>query len=85
VLWTPCSGVEWGVCSSRHQGLEKRTAGKQSANLAVEGTEESLSILPDYTPTLRPRPSAVDHVDRDMLNPTSDLLSHCHRRVSGVH
>jgi hypothetical protein len=27
---------------------------KQPANLAVEGAEESLSILPDYTPTVRP-------------------------------
>jgi hypothetical protein len=33
----------------------------------VEGAEESLSILPDYTPTVRPPPSAHDHVDRDML------------------
>jgi hypothetical protein len=32
-----------------------------------EGAEESLSILPDYAPTVRPRPSAVDHLDRDML------------------
>ena len=57
------------------------TTGKQPANLAVEGAEESLTILPDYTPTVRPRPSALDHLDRAMLNPTSDLLSHCHRRV----
>ena len=53
VLWTPCSGVEW-VCSSRHQGLDK--AREQPANLAVEGAEESLSILPDYNPTVRPSP-----------------------------
>jgi hypothetical protein len=33
----------------------------------VEGADESLSILPDYKPTVRPRPSAVDHLDRDML------------------
>ena len=38
------------------------TTSKQAANLAVEGAEESLSILPDYTPTVRPRPSAVDHL-----------------------
>jgi hypothetical protein len=55
VLWTPCSGVEWGVFD--HQGLEKRhTTRKQPANLAVERAEESLSILPDYTPTVRPPP-----------------------------
>ena len=56
-----------------HQGLEKR-----------ESAEESLSILPDYAPTVRPPPSAVDHLDENMLNPTSDLLSHCHRRVCVV-
>ena len=55
------------------------TARKQPANLAVEGAEESLSILPDYTPTYVPRPSAVDHVDRDMLQrPT------CSRTATGV-
>jgi hypothetical protein len=44
------------------------TTRKQPANLAVEGAEESLSILPDYTPTVRPRPSAVDHLDRTCCN-----------------
>ena len=43
-----------GVCSSRHQGLDK--AREQPANLAVEGKEESLSILPDYKPTVRSPP-----------------------------
>lgn len=28
--------------------------GKQPANLGVEGAEEFLSTLPDYTPTVRP-------------------------------
>jgi hypothetical protein len=63
------------------------TTRKQPANLAVEGLAESLTILPDYTPTVVSpvsRPSAVDHLGRDMLNPTSDLLSHCHRRACGV-
>ena len=32
------------------------TTRKQPANLAVEGAEESLSILPDYSPTVRPPP-----------------------------
>jgi hypothetical protein len=32
------------------------TTCKQPANLAVEGAEESLSILPDYSPTVRPPP-----------------------------
>ena len=29
---------------------------EQLANLAVEGSEESLSTLSDYTPTVRPPP-----------------------------
>ena len=32
------------------------TTSKQPANLAVEGAEEFLSILPDYKPTVRPPP-----------------------------
>jgi hypothetical protein len=32
------------------------TTCKQPANLAVEAAEESLSIHPDYTPTVRPPP-----------------------------
>jgi hypothetical protein len=85
VLWTPCSGVEWGVLAPTIRVWRSGTACKQPANLAVEVAEESMSIISDYTPTVRPRPSAVDHLDGDMLNPTSDLLSHCHRRVSGMH
>jgi hypothetical protein len=34
----------------------RSTTRKQPANLAVEGAEESLTILPDYTPTVRPPP-----------------------------
>jgi hypothetical protein len=54
-----CCGrrVRCGVACVRadHQGLEKRHwRRKQPANLAVEGAEESLSILFDYTPTVRP-------------------------------
>jgi hypothetical protein len=51
------ASVERGACSSRPSGLgEAATTRKQPANLAVEGAEESLSILPDYTPTVRPPP-----------------------------
>jgi hypothetical protein len=50
VLWTPCSGG--GVRNVWRSG----TTGKQPANLAVEGAEESLTILPVYTPTVRPPP-----------------------------
>ena len=54
VVWTPCSGVEWGVFEPASRG--SGTTCKQPANLAVEGAEESLTILPDYTPTVRPPP-----------------------------
>jgi hypothetical protein len=49
----PCSGVEW-VCSTK--GGKAATTGKQPANPAVEGAEESLSSLPDYKPTVRAPP-----------------------------
>jgi hypothetical protein len=42
------------VCSSRPSGFGSGTTGKQPANLAVEGAEESMSTLPDYTATVRP-------------------------------
>jgi hypothetical protein len=58
--------VEWGVFEPP-SGFGRGTTCKQPANLAVEGADESLSILSNYTPTVRPRPSAVDHLDRDML------------------
>jgi hypothetical protein len=44
-----------GVRTGR-QGRESDTTCKQPVNLAVKGAEESLSILPDYTPTVRPPP-----------------------------
>jgi hypothetical protein len=56
VLWTPCSGVEWDVFEPTIGFGEAATTRKQPANLAVEGAEESLSILPDYKPTVRPPP-----------------------------
>ena len=52
MLWTPC-GVEWGAFEASGPAATTR---KQPANLAVEGTEESLYILPNYTPTVRPPP-----------------------------
>jgi hypothetical protein len=39
------------------------TTRKQPANLAVEAAEESLSILPDYTPTVRPPPMLAGHAE----------------------
>ena len=55
VLWPPCSGVEWGAFEP---AITVRGSGtrEQPANLAVEGSEESLSTLSDYTPTVRPPP-----------------------------
>jgi hypothetical protein len=38
------------------QRWESGATRKQPANLGVEGSEESLSILSDYTPTVRPPP-----------------------------
>ena len=80
VLWTPCSGVEW--VRSNRTSRAGGTTRKQPANLAVKSAEESLSILPDNTPTVRPPPSAVDHLGETCCN--VDLLSHCHRRRYGV-
>jgi hypothetical protein len=48
-------GVEWGVFEPTIRVWRSGTTGKQPANLAVEAAEESLNILPDYTPTVRPR------------------------------
>jgi hypothetical protein len=56
VLWTPCSGVGWRVFEPTIRVWRSGTTGKQPVNLAVERAEESLSILPDYTPTVRPPP-----------------------------
>jgi hypothetical protein len=48
------SGVEWGAFEPAIRG--SGTTGKQPANLGLEGAEESLSILSDCTPTVRPPP-----------------------------
>jgi hypothetical protein len=56
VLWTPCSGVEWRVFEPTIRVWESGTTRKQPANLGFEAAEESLSILPDYTATVRPPP-----------------------------
>jgi hypothetical protein len=55
VLWTSCSGVEGGAFEPAVR-RESGTTRKQPANQAVESAEESLTILPDYTPTVRPPP-----------------------------
>ena len=56
VLWTPCSGVEWRVFEPTIRVWRSGTTCKQPANLGFESAEESLSTLPDYTPTVRPPP-----------------------------
>jgi hypothetical protein len=48
-------GVEWRVSDPALKGNASGTTSKP-ANLAVESAEESMSILPDYTPTVRPPP-----------------------------
>jgi hypothetical protein len=47
---------EWGVFEPTIRVWRSGTTRKQPANLAVEAAEWSLSILPDYTPTVRPPP-----------------------------
>jgi hypothetical protein len=49
-------GVEWRVFEPNIRVWRSGTPRKQPANLAVEGAEESLSILLDYTPTVCPPP-----------------------------
>jgi hypothetical protein len=49
-------GVEWRVFEPTIRVWRSGTARKQPANPAVEAAEESLSILFDYTPTVRPPP-----------------------------
>jgi hypothetical protein len=51
-----CCGRRVAPWSVFDRHLEKRTTCKQPVNLAVEAAEESLSTLPDYTPTVRPPP-----------------------------
>jgi hypothetical protein len=59
---------------------------KQPANLAMESAEEFLSILPDYTPTVRPPPNRCC-LDRGMLNPrgTCSRTATVVSAVSDVH
>jgi hypothetical protein len=45
-----------GCVRAAIRALGSGTTCKQPANQAVEGAEESLTILPDYTPTVRPPP-----------------------------
>ena len=59
VLWTPCSGVEWRVFEPTIRVWRSGTTRKQPVNLGFEAAEESLSILPDYTPTVRPPPKLL--------------------------
>jgi hypothetical protein len=66
------------VCSSRPSGFgEAAKTGKLPANLAVEGADEFLTILPDYTATVRPPPKLLTTLVETCCNV---LLSHCHRR-----
>ena len=46
----------WRVFEPTIRVGEAATTRKQPANLAMEGAEESLSILPDYAATVRPPP-----------------------------
>jgi hypothetical protein len=48
--------VEWRVSEPTIRVWRNGTTSTQPANLAVESAEESLTILPDYAPTVRPPP-----------------------------
>jgi hypothetical protein len=81
VLWTPCSGVEWRVFEPAVNGgkVARRASSLRTWRWRVRSSPCPSS--PTTRPPYVPRPSALDHLERYMLNPTSDLLSHCHRRV----
>ena len=60
MLWTPCSGVEWRVFEPTIRVWRRSgTTHEQPENLGFESAEEPLSILPDYTPTVRPPPKLL--------------------------
>ena len=82
VLWTLCSGVEWGVRTD-HQGLEKR----RDAQAACEPGGGGCGGVPDHPARLHTHRTSPAQALLTMLTghaATSDLLSHCHRRVSGA-
>ena len=62
MLWTPRSG--WGV--GVPDGPKWRHDARQPANLAVESAEESLTILPDYTTTVRPPPKRLTLIETSL-------------------
>jgi hypothetical protein len=78
VLWTLCSGVEWGVFD--HQGLEKRN----DAQAACEPGGGGCGGVPDHHPRLHTHRTSPAQALLTILMrhaATSHLLSHCHRRV----
>ena len=63
VLWTPCSGVEWGV-SNRPSGFGE--AARRASSLRTWWWRVRRSPCPSCPtthPPYVPRPSAVDHLD----------------------
>jgi hypothetical protein len=74
----------WRVRTGR-QRWESGTARKQPANLAVGLRRSPCSSSPTTRPPYVPRPSALDHLDRDMLNLTCSRTATVVCRVSGVH
>jgi hypothetical protein len=68
VLWTPCSGVEWRVLEPAVNGCGE--AARRASSLRTWGLRARRSPCPSCPTTHLPcvsRPSAVDHLDRDML------------------
>jgi hypothetical protein len=68
VLWTPCSGVEWGVFEPAVNGCGE--AARRASSLRTWGLRARripCPSCPTTYPPYVPRPSALDHLDRDML------------------
>jgi hypothetical protein len=86
VLWTPCSGVEWRVFEPAVNGCGE--AARRASSLRTWGLRARRSPCPPCPthPPYVPRPSALDHLDRDMLQRlTCSRTATVVCMVSGVH
>ena len=84
MLWTPCSGVKWRVFEPTIRVWRCGTTRKQPANLAVEGCGlVPVHPLRLHTHRTSPAQALLTTLTRH-ADPTSDLFSHFHRRVSGL-
>jgi hypothetical protein len=65
VLWTPCSGVGWRVVRTGHQRAAPRASSLRTWRWRLR--RSLCPPCPTTNPPCVPRPSAVDHLARDML------------------